>query len=184
MHEFLANFQGMSLFKITNFKNLKTAKMFHKEIINNLRTAKKVFIITLYFGNKQKTREIMEEIRIRKQKNLETMVIIDYNRCKQNEQIFVLLKEYQIEDVVCYANRKSYFLLPNCIKELFFVLHVKMYLFDSLVILSGANLEDKYFTNRLDRYFSINDSELAEYLMKNVFNYFYKSSYVESNKKN
>lgn len=179
MREFLANFQGMPLFKITNLRNLRSAKVFHREIVNNLQTAKSVFIITLYFGNEQKTREVMAGIKTRRQKNMETKVIIDYNRCKQNEKIFALLKEYQIEDVVYYANRRSYSLLPNCIKELFSVLHVKVYIFDDLIILSGANLEDKYFTNRLDRYFSIYDAKLADYLIKNVFEHFYRSKHVE-----
>jgi CDP-diacylglycerol---glycerol-3-phosphate 3-phosphatidyltransferase len=35
--------------------------------------------------------------------------------------------------------------------------HMKIYLFDDSVIVSGANLSDDYFTNRQDRYVLIND---------------------------
>ena len=35
------------------------------------------------------------------------------------------------------------------------VQHVKAYVFDNDVIISGANLSENYFTNRQDRYFLI-----------------------------
>lgn len=43
-------------------------------------------------------------------------------------------------------------------------MHMKCYLFDDHVILSGANLNDQYFTNRQDRYICIESRALADYL--------------------
>ena len=42
-------------------------------------------------------------------------------------------------------------MLPPRVKEVVGVNHLKVYLFDENVILSGANLSNTYFTNRQDR---------------------------------
>mgnify|MGYP000316538842 CR=1 FL=1 len=41
--------------------------------------------------------------------------------------------------------------------------HTKIYLTDDRLILSGANLEKSYFTNRQDRYIEFSNSNLAQY---------------------
>jgi CDP-diacylglycerol--glycerol-3-phosphate 3-phosphatidyltransferase len=46
-------------------------------------------------------------------------------------------------------------LLPNPINEIAGVFHLKAYIVDDEVILSGANLSQEYFTDRTDRYISI-----------------------------
>jgi CDP-diacylglycerol--glycerol-3-phosphate 3-phosphatidyltransferase len=43
-------------------------------------------------------------------------------------------------------------------------MHMKCYIIDDHVVLSGANLNDQYFTNRQDRYVCIHDRSLANYL--------------------
>jgi CDP-diacylglycerol--glycerol-3-phosphate 3-phosphatidyltransferase len=54
--------------------------------------------------------------------------------------------------------------LPERIKEVMGVLHLKLYIFDNNVIISGANLSNDYFTNRQDRYILIQDcKELADF---------------------
>jgi phosphatidylserine/phosphatidylglycerophosphate/cardiolipin synthase-like enzyme len=48
-------------------------------------------------------------------------------------------------------------------REVVGVHHMKFYVFDDAVILSGANLSDTYFTNRQDRYIMIRDAKLAAF---------------------
>ena len=49
--------------------------------------------------------------------------------------------------------------------EIFGVLHIKIFIFDNTVILTGANLQENYFTTRIDRYICIeNAKEFADYL--------------------
>ncbi|CAH8657678.1 unnamed protein product [Schistosoma rodhaini] len=43
------------------------------------------------------------------------------------------------------------YMLPNRWNEIFGVQHIKAYIFDDSVIMSGANLSHEYFTNRQDR---------------------------------
>ena len=56
-------------------------------------------------------------------------------------------------------------LLPQAkYNEIVSLQHMKCYLFDDDVIISGANLNDQYFTNRQDRYVCIHSPALADYL--------------------
>ncbi|PAA86461.1 hypothetical protein BOX15_Mlig002985g1, partial [Macrostomum lignano] len=60
-------------------------------------------------------------------------------------------------------------LLPERINEVVGLQHMKIYLFDDSVILSGANLSRDYFTDRQDRYLLIRDApRLCDFLEKLV----------------
>ena len=51
------------------------------------------------------------------------------------------------------------------VKEVQGTHHIKYYIFDNDVILTGANLSESYFTERQDRWYVIkNCKELADYL--------------------
>ncbi|XP_022256654.1 CDP-diacylglycerol--glycerol-3-phosphate 3-phosphatidyltransferase, mitochondrial-like isoform X2 [Limulus polyphemus] len=55
-------------------------------------------------------------------------------------------------------------LLPERWNEIISLTHLKIYLFDNTLVLSGANLSDNYFTMRQDRYVVFNNCEaLADY---------------------
>ncbi|XP_015595297.1 CDP-diacylglycerol--glycerol-3-phosphate 3-phosphatidyltransferase, mitochondrial [Cephus cinctus] len=55
-------------------------------------------------------------------------------------------------------------LIPERFNELIGLQHMKLYLFDDTLIISGANLSNDYFTNRQDRYFMIEDcKELCDF---------------------
>ncbi|XP_034934083.1 CDP-diacylglycerol--glycerol-3-phosphate 3-phosphatidyltransferase, mitochondrial [Chelonus insularis] len=58
-------------------------------------------------------------------------------------------------------------ILPNRFNELIGLQHMKIYIFDDSVIISGANLSNDYFVNRQDRYFLIEDcKELSDFYYK------------------
>lgn len=40
---------------------------------------------------------------------------------------------------------------------------MKLYIFDDLLVISGANLSNDYFTNRQDRYYVIRDKKLTDF---------------------
>lgn len=54
-------------------------------------------------------------------------------------------------------------LTPARWNELIGLQHMKIYLFDDSVIISGANLSQDYFTNRQDRYIMIRDKGLSDF---------------------
>jgi CDP-diacylglycerol--glycerol-3-phosphate 3-phosphatidyltransferase len=68
--------------------------------------------------------------------------------------------------------------LPERTNEITGVLHLKIYLFDDKLIMSGANLSNDYFTNRLDRYILINDcgqlGDFFESLISTISNYSFR----------
>ncbi|KAF7597362.1 CDP-diacylglycerol--glycerol-3-phosphate 3-phosphatidyltransferase [Aspergillus hancockii] len=53
--------------------------------------------------------------------------------------------------------------IPKRINEGWGLQHMKLYGIDDEIILSGANLSNDYFTNRVDRYHVFNSKELADY---------------------
>uniref|UniRef100_A0A8C9IJ30 CDP-diacylglycerol--glycerol-3-phosphate 3-phosphatidyltransferase n=1 Tax=Piliocolobus tephrosceles TaxID=591936 RepID=A0A8C9IJ30_9PRIM len=60
-------------------------------------------------------------------------------------------------------------LIPERFNETIGLQHMKVYLFDNSVILSGANLSDSYFTNRQDRYVFLQDCvEIADFFTELV----------------
>ncbi|KAI5065242.1 hypothetical protein GOP47_0019937 [Adiantum capillus-veneris] len=60
-------------------------------------------------------------------------------------------------------------ILPSRLNEIVGVCHMKAYIFDNHVLMSGANLSSSYFTNRQDRYILIRDCpDLADYLCELV----------------
>nr|XP_056710087.1 CDP-diacylglycerol--glycerol-3-phosphate 3-phosphatidyltransferase, mitochondrial [Euleptes europaea] len=60
-------------------------------------------------------------------------------------------------------------LIPERFNETIGLQHIKVYLFDDNVVLSGANLSDSYFTNRQDRYVFLQDSpEIADFFTELV----------------
>lgn len=58
--------------------------------------------------------------------------------------------------------------LPPRFNEMFQTFHMKAYVFDDTVILSGANLSTDYFTNRQDRYIVIDCPQLASFYHKMI----------------
>ena len=57
--------------------------------------------------------------------------------------------------------KKKY--MPKRINEGWGLQHMKLYGFDDEIMLSGANLSDDYFTNRLDRYHIFSCKELTDF---------------------
>ncbi|KAK9462067.1 uncharacterized protein V1516DRAFT_636444 [Lipomyces oligophaga] len=67
--------------------------------------------------------------------------------------------------------------LPSRINEGWGLQHMKLYGFDSEIILSGANLSEDYFTNRQDRYYLFRSSAVTDYY-RSIFNAISSLSYV------
>ncbi|KAI9576186.1 hypothetical protein GQX74_014246 [Glossina fuscipes] len=53
--------------------------------------------------------------------------------------------------------------IPPRWNELLGLQHMKIYLFDDAILISGAILSNDYFTNRQDRYILIEDKALANF---------------------
>eukprot|EP01126_Amoeba_proteus_P034121 TRINITY_DN3384_c0_g1_i2.p1 TRINITY_DN3384_c0_g1~~TRINITY_DN3384_c0_g1_i2.p1 ORF type:complete len:222 (-),score=39.64 TRINITY_DN3384_c0_g1_i2:231-896(-) len=116
---------------------------------------------------------------IGKNTELEVIILLDALRgCRKSEEGSSLSILTQLSEK--FPGRIRFFLyhtpelsgwlkrvLPHRINEVCGVQHLKAYIFDDKTILSGANLQDQYYTDRQDRYivFSSNP-QLASFYVK------------------
>nr|CAD7406337.1 unnamed protein product [Timema cristinae] len=101
-------------------------------------------------------------------------ILLDYTRGSRGSHnsrtmLLPLLDKYQKSCQVCLYHTPTLreplrSLLPQRYNELVGLQHMKLYLFDDSIIISGANLSKDYFTNRQDRYVLIEDCKpLADF---------------------
>jgi CDP-diacylglycerol--glycerol-3-phosphate 3-phosphatidyltransferase len=100
-------------------------------------------------------------------------ILLDYNRGTRGgsnscSMLQPLLADFPDKVRVClYQNPRLRGVvqrfLPARWNEIFGVQHIKLYIFDDTVVISGANLSDLYFEQRQDRYMVITDKALASF---------------------
>lgn len=59
-------------------------------------------------------------------------------------------------------------LLPPRVSEVVGVSHLKCYIFDDDIIISGANISNTYFSTRQDRYFVVRNARLLAYHIRSL----------------
>ncbi|KAI4873928.1 hypothetical protein NFI96_000145, partial [Prochilodus magdalenae] len=152
-----------------------------------IKTAKKrVVMASLYLGTgplEQDLVDCMEEALKRSQENpaadLKVSILLDYtrgSRGKKNSRTMLLplLQHFPEQMRVCLYHTPDLrgllrLLVPERFNETIGVQHIKAYLFDDSLIISGANLSDSYFTNRQDRYVLLEDCrEVADFFAELV----------------
>ncbi|CAH0564864.1 unnamed protein product [Brassicogethes aeneus] len=159
-----------------NIRIITEPKQFYDAIIDNCKNAKKrITLVSLYLGNGKLEKEIVDTVRNNtsfKENKLEVNVLLDYTRGSRfqnnsRKMLQPLLQDNTNCNISLYHTpvlRGVYKkLTPNRWNELYGLQHMKMYIFDDTLIISGANLSNDYFTNRQDRYFMIQDKGLSDF---------------------
>lgn len=113
-----------------------------------------------------------------KYKDLDMTILLDYNRSTreaitlENGRRVIDSSKLSLLPLVCKNANVNFYLTPNLSgwrkwiqrkqkwNELSSLHHMKLYIFDDNLVISGANLSDTYFTNRQDRYVLIRNSPL------------------------
>lgn len=163
--------------KAKNVSILHEPQEFYKALYEKCLTAqKRITLVSLYLGT-----GAMESNLVTAMLNntyfingsLKINILLDYTRGSRftnnsRTALIPLLKRNNINcNVSLYHTpvlrglRKK--LAPNRWNELFGLQHMKLYIFDDTLIISGANLSNDYFTNRQDRYFMITDKNLCDF---------------------
>ncbi|KAF4532394.1 hypothetical protein B566_EDAN003846 [Ephemera danica] len=152
---------------------------FYKELIKRCQASiQRITLASLYLGTGPLEQKLVAAIDQRIQHsegNLNVCVLLDYTRSSRGEissrtLLFPLISKYQNNCQVALYHSPNLRgtikkLLPQRWNELVGLQHMKIYLFDDSVIISGANLSNDYFTNRQDRYVLIeNCKDLADFL--------------------
>lgn len=167
----------------THIHILTSPDQFYQTMKARIRTAqKRVVMASLYLGTGQLEQELvdcMEEALERSQENslcskLKISVLLDYTRGSRGSvnsrtMLLPLLKRFSSQMRVSLYHTPDLrgllrLLVPQRFNETIGVQHIKVYLFDDTLIISGANLSESYFTNRQDRYVLLeNCSEVADF---------------------
>uniref|UniRef100_A0A1A8MH13 CDP-diacylglycerol--glycerol-3-phosphate 3-phosphatidyltransferase n=2 Tax=Nothobranchius pienaari TaxID=704102 RepID=A0A1A8MH13_9TELE len=165
-----------------NIKILTSPDQFYQTMKKRIQTAEsRVVMASLYLGTGQLEQELvdcMEEVLQHSQENghsdLKVSILLDYTRGSRGQinsrtMLLPLLQRFSSQMRVSLYHTPDLrgllrLLVPQRFNETIGVQHIKVYLFDDSIIISGANLSDSYFTNRQDRYVLLeNCREVADF---------------------
>ncbi|CAN9509016.1 unnamed protein product [Ophioblennius macclurei] len=167
----------------THVHILTSPDQFYQTMKARIKTAqRRVVMASLYLGTGQLEQELvdcMEEALQRSQESscspeLKVSVLLDYTRGSRGQvnsrtMLLPLLQRFTSQMRVSLYHTPDLrgllrLLVPQRFNETIGVQHIKVYLFDDSIIISGANLSDSYFTNRQDRYVLLeNCREVADF---------------------
>nr|CAD7196586.1 unnamed protein product [Timema douglasi] len=152
--------------------------VFYETLLNQCLSSKqRITLVSLYLGTGALEEKLVSSIHQNlKESNgaVRVKILLDYTRGSRGSHnsrtmLLPLLDKYQKSCQVCLYHTPTLreplrSLLPQRYNELAGLQHMKLYLFDDSIIISGANLSKDYFTNRQDRYVLIEDCKpLADF---------------------
>jgi len=160
---------------------LHEPEQFFKSLKDNVSNAKeRIVLASLYLGTGNKEQQLVDCIQeaVRQsslaKQSLNVEILLEHTRGSRgdhNSRTMLLPLVQNFSDTVKVSLYHSpslrgllKLLLPERFNETVALTHLKVYLTDNTLIMSGANLSADYFTNRQDRYIEIkNCAALADY---------------------
>ncbi|XP_031639540.1 CDP-diacylglycerol--glycerol-3-phosphate 3-phosphatidyltransferase, mitochondrial [Contarinia nasturtii] len=142
-----------------------------------VNAANRIGIASLYFGTDQLESQLVKDIEenVCKNSQLKVNILIDFTRGTRGEGKKTSSKQI-LQQIMNSSTNTSLSLyhtpklrglkkrvMPDRWNELIGLQHMKIYVADQTVIISGANLSNDYFKNRQDRYIMINDKHLSDF---------------------
>ncbi|XP_048345752.1 CDP-diacylglycerol--glycerol-3-phosphate 3-phosphatidyltransferase, mitochondrial [Sphaerodactylus townsendi] len=172
----------------SHVKVLSSPSEFYELMKGQIKMAKKrVVLASLYLGTGPLEQELVDCIETTLERslqacdssNLSVSILLDFTRGSRGAKnsrtmLLPLLRRFPEQVRVSLFHTPNLrgllrLLIPERFNETIGLQHIKVYLFDDNVILSGANLSDSYFTNRQDRYVFLRDSpEIADFFTELV----------------
>jgi CDP-diacylglycerol--glycerol-3-phosphate 3-phosphatidyltransferase len=155
-----------------------------------------IILSALYLGNGTLEKELIQVLEdavkdVKNRPNLSISLIFDHSRAQRGSKSSLDLLSPLLALSSSSPSRFSVYLyeipllrhfpyssLPPELKEIAAVYHVKFFLFDETVILSGANLAHDYFVNRQDRYWLLKETRLREKERENSIIQFLNSFFL------
>ena len=171
------------------FEVLYSAEDFKRRILALIASAtRRIYLVALYLQDDDAGREILSALYAAKQRNpaLDIKLCVDFHRAqrgligkgKQGGNHLM----YQ-EMAASHQHQIEIYGVPVKGRELLGVLHLKGFIFDDVVLYSGASLNDIYLHQqeryRFDRYHQITSPELARSMVNYVDDLFVKSDAVQ-----
>ncbi|KAH0517897.1 CDP-diacylglycerol--glycerol-3-phosphate 3-phosphatidyltransferase, mitochondrial [Microtus ochrogaster] len=167
---------------------LSSPAEFFELLKGQIKTAKRrVVMASLYLGTGPLEQELVDCLESSLEKSLQSKfssdlkvsILLDFTRGSRGRKnsrsmLLPLLQRFPERVRVSLFHTPNLrgllrLLIPERFNETIGLQHIKVYLFDNNVILSGANLSDSYFTNRQDRYVFLQDcAEIADFFTELV----------------
>ncbi|XP_005495705.1 CDP-diacylglycerol--glycerol-3-phosphate 3-phosphatidyltransferase, mitochondrial isoform X3 [Zonotrichia albicollis] len=172
----------------SHVKVLSSPAEFYELLKVQIKAAKqRVVMASLYLGTGILEQELVycleetleKSLQAKGSPDLRVSILLDYTRGSRGRKnsrtmLVPLLQRFPEQVRVSLFHTPNLrgllrLLIPERFNETIGLQHIKVYLFDDNVILSGANLSDLYFTNRQDRYVLLRDSpEIADFFTELV----------------
>lgn len=161
----------------SNIRILTEPIQFYETILEQCKSAtERITLVSLYLGTGDLEKKLVNVLMKNKhfqEKQLVINVLLDYtrgSRDKDNSRTTLqpLLQQNESNCTISLYHTpvlrgllKKY--MPSRWNELLGLQHMKLYIFDDTLVISGANLSKDYFTNRQDRYFVIKSKKLTDF---------------------
>lgn len=177
--------------KASDYTILERPTSFHKRILELIAQAKERIMMTmLYLNDDEAGNEIMQALYEAQKKNpqLYIRVYVDFHRAQRgliggspdqntNAQMYARYAQNIDHPPAIYG-------VPVKKRELFGVMHLKGFVFDDIVLYSGASINKVYLNYkrekyRLDRYHEIHSKELADTLCNYTNESFHRNFAVQ-----
>ncbi|CAH1971801.1 unnamed protein product [Acanthoscelides obtectus] len=162
--------------KADNVTILTKPEQFYNILLKHCQYAKdRVTLASLYIGNGDLEKKLVGTLKSNKEflaNKLKINILLDYTRGSRYENnsrtiLLPLVQQSNNCTVSLYHTPVLRGILkrytPDRWNELYGLQHMKLYIFDDTLIISGANLSNDYFTNRQDRYIVIKDKRLSDF---------------------
>eukprot|EP00041_Stephanoeca_diplocostata_P033076 m.1082685 g.1082685 ORF g.1082685 m.1082685 type:complete len:535 (-) comp24267_c0_seq14:2184-3788(-) len=172
-----------------NIRVLESPTEFYDSLIRNIRNAEtRIVLASLYLGNGPKEDVIVDEIRIAMDRcpGIKVRVLVDQTRGTRGKKSSATMltqllspgdartvqagQDHGSKDnvtVKLFHTPKLTPLMRRVLKpplnEVIGLTHIKVYLCDDAIIVSGANLSQDYFDKRHDRYIEIADAGVCDF---------------------
>eukprot|EP01083_Nonionella_stella_P072228 194567_1 len=163
---------------------LTSPDQFYRKLMEMSKSAeKRVYLASLYMGHSDMCHDLISTLSNNAKLNpsLRIQIMLDFFRGTRGAQSgsssvdllspFLSAHETQAQLALFHSPSVSSMwrsVLGERHNEIISLQHIKIYLFDDTVILSGANLNRDYFTNRQDRYIVIRNQALADFYAEAV----------------
>lgn len=144
-----------------------------------INAANRIGIASLYIGTDQLETELVTDIQqnIIRNSQLKVNILIDFTRGTRGESRKTSSKQMLQQLLIADNNSNTTLslyhtpklrgfkkrVIPDRWNELIGLQHMKIYVADQTVIISGANLSNDYFKQRQDRYVLIKDKNLSDF---------------------
>lgn len=154
----------------SKIKILKDPKEFYEAIVEQISNADERIILSSLYIDDSNLLQVLNES-LSKNYKLQVTILLDFHRSLRGGKTSSVATIKKLVDK--YPYRINVFLyrapalneymrghIPDKFNEVFGSQHVKCYVFDNNMIMSGANLSREYFLNKQDRYYLFLDNPL------------------------